>query len=297
MNDAAIGKDTHQERGLEHGGHGHAAERVPKLAGDIVRRDIIQASAWRLPSLGHRVGARDLAVESDPQHGTGGGRSSRAACAPDGEAHAPTGKDGSTARVRLNVLRRDRHGVGPLVRPDHALILPSCVEELVRAMADIAHDHGAVPQHREAHRLVELAGTSTRGAELAHEAPRRVEHEDSHIPGTHQRHPPETRRTGSPVENVEVAFGVEGYAAHLGKHLPGFTVQDADPVHLLEIGFDRPVPARDVDHLLGQEERRGKRGACETEDDPEGETAQSSLCHSGFSSQGHSPHRADVSRV
>ena len=113
---------------------------------------------------------------------------------------------------------------GTVARPDHGLKLAGGVEELVCAVADIAHDHGAVPQHREAHRLVELAGTLTRGSEFPYEPPRRVEHEDSHVPGTHQTHPPEVRRTGSPVEDVEVALRVEGYPAHLAEHLLGLAL-------------------------------------------------------------------------
>ena len=47
---------------------------------------------------------------------------------------------------------------GPAARPDHAQKLAGGVEELVGAVADIAHDHGAVPQHREAHRLMNSPG-------------------------------------------------------------------------------------------------------------------------------------------
>ena len=56
------------------------------------------------------------------------------------------------------------------------------------------------------------------------------------MPGAHPNRPPETSRTGCPVEDVEVALRVKGYPAHLAEHLPGLVLKDADVVDLLEIG-------------------------------------------------------------
>lgn len=40
---------------------------------------------------------------------------------------------------------------------------------------------------------------------------------------------------------------------HFAEHLPRLAVKHSDAVHLLEVGFDQPVPARDFDDLLSEE--------------------------------------------
>ena len=76
----------------------------PKLGGRLGRRDILKVGSGGYPSLRHRIGARGLAVESDPQDRTRRGRIRRAVEVYDDGGSAPAGEDRPTARIRLNVL-------------------------------------------------------------------------------------------------------------------------------------------------------------------------------------------------
>ena len=255
VDDAAIGKNTHQETGLENDGHVHLSERVAKLGGHVVRHEIIHVVSRRQPSLDDGVRLDDFVIESDPRDRTIRGRSR--ARASDGKAQVPPRslrpEDGSASRVRPNAPRHPQAGL--VARADHALEGAGSVKELVGAVAQVAHDRGSVPQHREGDRSDELAGTSTPRAELAQEAARDVEHQNPQIPGTSE--------IAGPVEHVQIALGVEGHLVDLAEHLPGLAVEDADPVDLLEVGFDPLVLPRQLDDLLGRE---GGGGKCERED-------------------------------
>ena len=87
----------------------------------------------------------------------------------------------------------------PAASADHPLEDTGCVEEVVGAVANVAHDSGSVPQHCEPGRPFEFAGTSPRRAELAHEAACGVEYQDPQVLGTYQPRA---------IEHIQVALGV-----------------------------------------------------------------------------------------
>ena len=113
----------------------------------------------------------------------------------------------------------------------------------------------AVPSRKTAYPagLIELTGPFARRTEFAHEIAGGVEHQDA------QTLPEDS--FPQPVKDVQVAAGVKAHLAHRAEHLPGLPVEHADPEDLLEAGVEAPVPAGELDHLLGHKgERRGEGG-------------------------------------
>ncbi len=196
------------------------------------------------PAVNHGVRLHGLALESDANDRTGSRRLHGTGTCARYDDPRPThgaGEHGRAARIGQN-LAEDRHSREAVADVDHADQTAGGIEKLEGAVADIAHDHCSVPQHRESVRPVELAGTSAGGSELSYESSRRVEHENPHIAGTHQKHPL-PHRTGRSVEDVQVPVCVEGHLGDLSEHLPGLTFGHADPPDLLEFGFETLVPA------------------------------------------------------
>ena len=181
---------------------------------DIRGKAFTGLTPGRKPPVGHGVGFDDLAPQPDSQHRTGCRRSRRRVAPHGADRNASVrGNDGAASRVGHDT-GRDRDTSGCIGSPHHAHVVARFVENLVRTVAHVAHDRRAVPHHRVPGRIVELPGPLARRAELAHECAGRVEYENA------QTLAPEDSAS-QPVEDVQVALGVEAHLAHGAEHLPG----------------------------------------------------------------------------
>ena len=155
MDDATIGKDTHQERRLEAGWEANLCKRVGERATsyhDVFSHAFDRLPAGRKPTIDHGIGLDDFALEPNPRDRTGRWGGSRgtaiAAVEADGGTET-TGEHGSAARIAMYCTRAgDANRC--VARVNHPEILPIGVKEVVGAVAEVSHDRDSVPQHREA---------------------------------------------------------------------------------------------------------------------------------------------------
>ena len=129
---------------------------------------------------------------------------------------------------------------------NHAREFALGVEQLVCPMAHVAHCDGAVPHHCQRYRVVELAGTLARPAELADERAVCIENQDAGVA-------PGAVCPSRPVEDMQIAAPVEGHRADRAEGLPRLPFERTDPEHLLEGRVEDTVLARELNDLLGRE--------------------------------------------
>ena len=96
-------------------------------------------------------------------------------------------------------------------------------------MTHVANDGRAIPPDGVVHGHVELTRPLTGATELADKSAGYVEHQDAQF----GEHP------SGAVEHVQVALCVEGQMAHVAEHLPGFSIDHADPINLVKVGSIR----------------------------------------------------------
>ena len=167
---------------------------------------------------------------------------------------------------------RPARGPAALLPPHLAQENAVRVEELVAVVSHVAHHRGAVAQHHELPRHVELAGPFARGAEFAQEVAGRVEDEDACAGAQAQHaHPASDGHSPAAVDDVEVPVLVELDVHYGGEHLPVLAVQHADAEDILEVGVQALVASGKVDDFLGREGSGGGEGGGEKGDRGRGE--------------------------